>query len=166
MTVACCDLLAGDDQEILAGQRPPHPMGGRRVVVSADHEVQPGRAGTGGHFLRRPVPVGVDRVEVSIPAVPPPRPAGELLRRVLRAEGRPVRAEIQCYCDRVVQALLADLVRAKHHVPGALCDGSGEVPGGSLRGADSKVRTEPARPATKTSSANTGPLLVEDADVA
>ena len=135
-------------------------------MVCTDHEVQVGGAGSGSHVRRCPVPVGVDRVQMRIAAVPASSPAGDLLRGVLRMEGSHVRAEVQCDCDRVVQAVFADLVGTEHHVPGALCDGPRQISRGGFRGTDGELGAEPTGPTTESFSPDRGAILVKDADIA
>jgi hypothetical protein len=91
-------------------------------------------------------------VQVCVPAVPVAAPADDLLGRVLRAEGSTVWAEFQCDRDRAVKALLADLVWAKHRIPGPFCYRSRKIARSGFHGADGELGAEPTRPATKASS--------------
>ena len=165
VAVAGGDLLAGDDEKVVAGVRPQTPWDDEvlwsvQTMKSSPAARAPAATWSG---VRRPSEYTVCRwlsPRYHRDRCPAP------LRRVRRAEGRAVLPVGQGDARPSSPAPAGHLVGAEDHVPPTGFDRTGQVAGGGLVGRDEERRAEAARPAPEPGPAHVDAALVEDAEVA
>ena len=159
------DLLAQQDQQVVARLVGPMGVRGMGVVLGGVDEVQARRAGEGRDLGGGAAAVGVPGVQVAVAAVPGAAAALGPRGRVRRLHGGAGFAVGERDGDLVRQSLRGHGVGAERDVPGALADRARDVAGRGVVGADEELRARAARPAAEALAAQFRAALVEDADV-
>lgn len=165
MTVTGGDLLAEQDQQVVARLRGPMGVRGRGVVVRGVDEVQARRPRQRRDLGGGAAPVRVPGVQMAVTPVPGPPAPLRPLRRVHRPRRDARFAVGERDRELVRQSLRGDGVRAQRDVPRTGVHRAGEVAGRRVVHAEEELRAGPARPAPETPAAQVRAVLVEDADV-